>query len=383
MSSKYEAYLPQAEDILKERHWLKDFALAKEVAKRNNIPQDSFYGLRSYLKRNLFDNNKFEEILRGGGFSEDNWSHGWLKTKEGTVYIRNEEDTIEIQDVFEDLKQQLDQYSPKIPKIKYPLLEGEPHCLVLDPADIHFGKLAMLGDTGQEYNIEIARQRVRDGVMGILGKVKGFDIEQIVFVIGNDALHIDNPKRTTTAGTPQDTDKMWHTAFNAAKDAYIEVLSTLVSIAPVRVVYNPSNHDYMSGYMLAQVVHAWFRKSGDITWDIDIRHRKYYRYYNSLMGFSHGDGAKEKDLPSLMPTEATEDYVRSKYKYYYLHHLHHAIGKVIGRTKEHIGLQVEYLKSPSAADRWHQDNGYTSCAGIEAFLHSREGGQCARLTHNF
>ena len=52
--------------------------------------------------------------------------------------------------------------------------------------------------------------------------------------------------------------------------------------------------------------------------------------------------------------------------------------------KDFIGMTVEYLRSPSGADKWHSDKGYVgSKISIEAFIHHPTGGQVARLTHNF
>ena len=102
-------------------------------------------------------------------------------------------------------------------KFKYEKIRRQnyslPCLLVIDPADIHVGKLASSFETGEDYNTQIAVQRVREGVDGILHKASGFNIEKIVFVAGNDILHIDTPKRTTTSGTPQDTDGMWYDNF--------------------------------------------------------------------------------------------------------------------------------------------------------------------------
>ncbi len=85
--------------------------------------------------------------------------------------------------------------------------------LVIDPADIHIGKLASSFETGEDYDSQIAVKRVKKGVKGILEKSNGFNIDKILFVGGNDILHIDTPKRVTTAGTPQDTHGMWYDNF--------------------------------------------------------------------------------------------------------------------------------------------------------------------------
>jgi hypothetical protein len=250
--------------------------------------------------------------------------------------------------------------------------------LVIDPADVHIGKLASSFETGEDYNCQIAVQRVKSGVEGILKKASGFTIDKIVFVAGNDILHIDTPKRTTTSGTPQDTDGMWYNNFLIAKKLYIDVLDTLIQVADVHFMFNPSNHDYQSGFFLADSISSWYNKCENITFDTSIAHRKYYQYHNNLIGTTHGDGAKMQDLPLLMAQEAREEWSSAKNRYVYIHHIHHKM------SKDFIGVTVEALRSPSGTDGWHHRNGYQHAPkAVEGFIHSKEHGQMARLTHLF
>jgi hypothetical protein len=253
----------------------------------------------------------------------------------------------------------------------------EAYLLIVDPADIHVGKLSQSFETGEDYDNQIAVQRVKEGVEGIIEKVKGFPIDKILFVGGNDILHIDTPKRTTTSGTPQDTDGMWHTNFLIAKELYIDVLKRLLQVSDVHFVFNPSNHDFTHGFFLADVIQTYFKDCKNITFDCDIRHRKYFRYYSNLIGTSHGDGAKTQDLPLLMAQES-KDWSDTKHRYVYTHHVHHKT------AKDFIGVTVESLRSPSSADGWHSRNGYQHAPkAIEGFLHSKAHGQIARITHIF
>jgi hypothetical protein len=256
-------------------------------------------------------------------------------------------------------------------------VDEESYLLIVDPADCHVGKLAQSFETGEDYDNQIAVRRVKEGVEGIIEKVKGFPIDKILFVGGNDILHIDTPKRTTTSGTSQDTDGMWHTNFLIAKELYIDVLKRLLQVADVHFVFNPSNHDFTHGFFLADVIKTYFKDCKNITFDCDIRHRKYYRYYNNLIGTSHGDGAKTQDLPLLMAQES-RDWSDTKHRYVYTHHVHHKT------AKDFIGVTVESMRSPSSADGWHSRNGYQHAPkAIEGFLHSKEHGQIARITHIF
>lgn len=251
------------------------------------------------------------------------------------------------------------------------------HLLVIDPADVHIGKLSDSFETGEDYDSQIAVQRVKEGVQGILNKVKGFDIDKILFVAGNDILHIDTPKRTTTSGTPQDTDLMWYKNFLMAKQLYVEVLLKLIDIADIHFVYNPSNHDYQSGFFLADVIQTYFKDCDNITFDCSIAHRKYFTYGQNIIGTTHGDGGKVQDLPLAMAHEA-KDWSNCKHKYIYTHHVHHK------NSKDYMGVTVESLRSPSPADSWHHRNLYQHAPqAIEGFLHHKDFGQIARITHIF
>ena len=145
---------------------------------------------------------------------------------------------------------------------------------MVDPADIHIGKLATAFETGEEYNSQIAVKRVIEGVKGIVRKANGFDIDKVLFIGGNDILHIDTPKRQTTSGTPQDTDGMWYENFLIAKQLYVDVIQMLLSVADVHFVFNPSNHDYTNGFFLADVIQTYFKDCKNITFDCSICSQK-------------------------------------------------------------------------------------------------------------
>ena len=372
----------------KTRKWLSNYEAKflglepKENAKgrtqaRYNISQDDFervqYEFRNKGVRDSCDKLEVDPTTV---------KHLWKKTKDESVFVKNplyvtqEEKTyLDLRDaILDDLKK----FEPKHTKIKRKALK-DPHLLVIDPADIHIGKLARAFETGDEYNSNIAVKRVKEGVEGILQKSNGFNIEKILFIGGNDILHIDTPKRTTTSGTPQDTDGMWYDNFLTAKQLYVDVLQMLMNVADVHFTFNPSNHDYTNGFFLADVIQTYFRNSKNITFDCSIAHRKGFMYGNNLIGTTHGDGAKIPDLPLIMANEFPQEWAMTKHRYVYTHHVHHKT------SKDFHGITVESLRSPSGTDSWHHRNGYGvgGVKAVEGFVHSKEHGQVARLTHIF
>lgn len=310
------------------------------------------------------------------GLPVENVSNYWYKGKQYSIHVKGDKAKT-YEEIRDDIVASMQEYSPVYPVInRNNIVDG--HLLIVDPADIHIGKLATAFETGDSYNVEIATKRVLDGVRGIIQKAQGFNIDQILFIAGNDILHTDSPKRTTTSGTPQDTDGMFYENFICAKNLYIEVIELLLQVADIHFVFNPSNHDYQSGFFLADVIQSWFRLCPNIKFDCSIAHRKYFQYGDNLIGTTHGDGAKPQDLPMLMAVEAKDMWANTSHRYVFSHHLHHKV------SKDFIGVTVESLRSPSGTDSWHHRNGYQHATkAVEGFIHHKEFGQVARLSHIF
>lgn len=308
------------------------------------------------------------------GIPIEDVNYYWHKSEKFSINVKNKSNP---EDIQAEIIKRMQEHSPVYTTITYSQV-NDPHLLVIDPADIHIGKLCRAFETGEEYNSQIAVQRVREGVEGILQKSNGFNIEKILYIVGNDKLHIDTPKRTTTSGTPQDTDGMWYDNFLMAMQIDVDIIEMLRLIAPVHVQYDPSNHDYTNGFFLVQAIQAWFRNCGNVTFNASISHRKYYQYGANLIGTTHGDGAKVQDLPLLMAQEAPKEWSESKHRYFYTHHIHHKTSKDFG------SVCVESLRSPSGTDSWHSKLGFQhSPQAIEGFIHCPKHGQVARLTHIF
>jgi len=344
-----------------------------------NKSEGSLYmNVYNWIKKHKAEVNNpgLADACEEAGVPIEKVKHGWYKGQHWSIAFKQDDQGPTFEDMLNDHLDAIKNHTYKYEKIQR-TISTDGHLLVVDPADVHIGKLSTVFATGKDYNNQIAVRRVKEGVRGILEKASGFQIEKILFVAGNDILHIDTPKRTTTSGTPQDTDGMWYDNFLIAKRLYVEVLEELMKVADVHFVFNPSNHDYTHGFFLADAIQTWFKDCENITFDSDLRHRKYYKYGKNLIGTTHGDGAKQNNLGELMSIEATDMLDKGDFRYWYLHHYHHKM------AKDTVSCTIETLRTPSEADRWHADNGYMNMPAIEGFIHSRDKGQIARLTHYF
>lgn len=365
-------------------------------------------GLVDLLNDQLAEKQLMNDSQEHGFIAED-VSGYWVKVKDGnSYYVRCNRPDAPSYPVFKDeLIAEMQAHSPKYDRaVIDPYAE---HLLVLNPADVHIDKLCMIDETGHNYTAAIAVQRMRQGIMAAVGKARLHGTKQVLLTIGNDIMHFDTPFKKTTAGTHQDSSgEQWWSMFQIAKAAFIEMIEALAQEFEVTLCLVPSNHDYTSSYYLADTLLSWFHNHPSVSFGYNnnlatIKHRKYVEFGCQLIGLTHGDGAKESELASLMQFEAREPWGRVKYGYWYTAHLHHKRRFVLAPTKQRLekdlnGVTIisnyspemtdeaiwgETMRSPSPADGWHNRNGYENMCAVESFLHHPWKAQVGRFTEFF
>ena len=395
MTSKYTIYKDEIIQLWNQNHGYT--AIADILIDNHNLAITSNY-LRKQVARiinykstisdlsNINHNSALNEHLKERGINKDDVvSVKHWQSMSGDLrfsIVTKEKQRIRENELLEKIKDLIEKHKPYYAPIKRD--DEANHLLVINPADIHIGKYAHKTETGESYNKEIAVERVLEGIEGLITKSKGFTVERILFCVGNDILHIDNVYQTTTKGTIQDTDGKWWEHFEIALELYVKCVERLRQIAPVDVLHSMSNHDYQSGFHLAHALKSWFKDDPEISFDISVAHRKFYQYGLNLIGLEHGDGAKMDNLPLLMAQEKPKMWANTKYRYWYLHHLHHKVKHKWRDAKDFIGVSVEYMRSPSGTDSWHSRKGFCGVhKAVEGFIHQKESGQVARLVHYF
>lgn len=346
----------------------------------------------------------------GGIQDSRNLAHFWKIVKDETgngysLFVKNPKSGQDVR--IEDLVRQTILQTPtKLNKLPPREDTTGEHLLVIDLADVHFLKLCVKTETGHVYNREVARHRVIEGTKSLLRMAKPWGIGRILFVMGNDILHVDGPRTSTTSGTYQDSDGTIFEGFMDAGDAMETAINEASLLADVDLIHCMSNHDWLMGWALTQAVAGRLRVNPRVRatpYNISERHRKYYRFERNLFGLTHGDGAKEEKLYGVMVKEAREHISECLNLYWLLHHVHHKDRKTRGefaylREKDHNGmtamisglpmiegasLNIEYVRSPSPPDGWHDRNAYVNRQAVECFIYHPTIGQRARFTEWF
>ena len=356
-------------------------------------------------------NKHIKEACEVGGIQRvSDLSHGWkiVKGEDGNGYSLFFKNPLQDEELdFIDMVRNACQQNSKPPKIQQQAKPKGTRLVLLSLADIHFLKLCVKSETGYEYNRKEARRRVLQGVQNLLNEINLKQVGRFLFVLGNDILHVDNAKKTTTAGTGQDVDGSIFQGFADAKESMVDAINILSEHAPVDLIHCMSNHDWTMGWALSQCVGEHFLNNKNVTstpYSLSESHRKYYKYGQNLLGLSHGDGAKEEKLYGLMVKEARAHISSSRNLYWILHHMHHKIRKSRGANgafqieKDHVGMttvkigtphiqgediMIEYVRTPSPPDGWHDRKGYSNRQAAECYIFDPDQGMKTRHTEWF
>ena len=258
--------------------------------------------------------------------------------------------------------------------------------------DLHVGKLAWRGETGENYDTKIARERFLSTIKTLIERASGFNYSKILFPVGNDFFNSDNINNTTTKGTPQDEDLRWQKTFNVGVNLLVDAINLLKQTGvSVDVLVIPGNHDFERSYYMGAYLSAWFNNDPVVKINNGASPRKYYSFGKVLLGFTHGSEEKETSLPLLMATdiESKPMWSDTKYHEWHLGHIHrkrdmkYTILDKARITNEDLGVTIRYLSSLTGTEEWHHKKGFVGAikAG-EAFIWNDEAGLIAHLNSN-
>lgn len=256
------------------------------------------------------------------------------------------------------------------PKIRW-VPDDERHMLEVDVFDAHVGKLAWHEESGENFDSRIATDRVEAAVEDLLAQAKHYPLDSILLPWGNDLQQVDNLNGTTTSGTAVDRDSRYQLMYRRTFALSRRVISRLASVAPVRVLIVPGNHDQLSTFTLGVAIEAYFHADRRVSVDNSARPRKYHRYGTTLLGFAHGHAEPHRRLPMLMPVEEPTLWSQTTYREFHVGHFHKSKVTEPVKVDGENGVRVRILHALSGTDAWHATQGYVGeQAAAEGFVWS-------------
>lgn len=271
--------------------------------------------------------------------------------------------------------------SQKVPPKKRYNLKNNRHQVMLSIPDIHFGKLAWAATSGEDYTLETARDRYLEAVAFLAHETSIWNPSQINYVIGNDALHVDNGRSTTTKGTYVESDCKWQDAYIQLATTLKDSINLLKEYAPVNVIVVPGNHDEEKMFTMGHAVGWLFEDDPNVNVDWSPVHRKYATLGNTMIMFEHGHNMQreKKGVGHLMASEQPEMWANSIYREVVTGHWHHKKDILVESMQVDTikDVTIRFLPSLAGTDEWHHKHGYINIKAAEAHVYDMESGHRA------
>lgn len=244
---------------------------------------------------------------------------------------------------------------------------------VIPMGDPHFGLYAWHQDAGDDFDLEIAEKLTCGAIDRLIASSPNSETALLLNL--GDMFHADNQKNVTNSGHQLDVDGRWAKVQQVGLKATIYCLQRLLE-KHEKVIFriNKGNHDGHSSYALALMISCYFHNEPRIHVDLSPSVCWYYQFGKVLIGSTHGDTVKGKDMLSIMAADKPEEWGKSKYRYWYVGHVHHK------DVKEYHGGIVEYFRTMAARDAWHQGQGYRAGRDMCAIILHKDFGEIER--HN-
>lgn len=237
--------------------------------------------------------------------------------------------------------------------------------------DPHFGMYAWWQDAGADFDLDIAEKLTCAAVDRLVAAAPEGSIGVLLNL--GDMFHADNQKNTTNSGHQLDVDGRWAKVQQVGLRAKLHCIRRMLQKhSKVVVRINKGNHDGHSSYALALMVSCYFHNEPRVEVDLSPGFCWYYQFGEVLIGSTHGDTIKGKDMGAVMAADMPKAWGNTTHRYWFVGHVHHK------DVKEYPGVIVEYVRTLAARDAWHQGQGYRAGRDMQLVVLHRKFGEVER-----
>jgi hypothetical protein len=258
-------------------------------------------------------------------------------------------------------------------KTAKPKLHDADLLTVIPMGDPHFGLMTWAKEVGENFDLKIAEELTFGAVDRLCELTPASEIAMLLNL--GDFYHADNStNRTPISGASLDVDGRFQLIAQVGLRAMARCIRRLLEKhATVVVRNNRGNHDPHQAYMLSLALDALFSEEPRVTVEMTPASFYYYRFGKTLIGSTHGDGAKLGDLPLIMASDVPHDWAASTWRVWHCGHVHH------DQLKDHPGCTVETHRTLAANDAWHRHMGYRSGRDLKAIIYHKTHGEVSRI----
>ena len=343
----------------------------REVARQYGLNESSVREIIKRAKRHLEMDPAVSSAMSAAGMQDADILHsGWIKTETASLYFKVPQEAA-TNDLLERIREAMD--GIKVAEALPPPEHHNSDLMTVYPLfDVHLGMAASLLETGEEYSTYIAAKRVIDCVSKCT--MSAPPSKHAVILVGGDLLHHNDATNMTKSGHILDVS----TRIDETIEVAIWAIATAIEIAAKRhervsVAIIPGNHDRDAYLAVMFALRERYRNNERI--EVQRHYGDFFvmEFGQIMLTAHHGDKAKAERLVMHMANEWPEMWGRTKYRYYFTGHLHHAKLQDIG------GVQVEQLRAITARDAYSASHAYSARSEMQAITYHQHRGEVSRV----
>lgn len=242
--------------------------------------------------------------------------------------------------------------------------------LELPAMELHLGKMAWSGDTGQDYDKDIAQERFYAILDEIVEQQRIEQCGTCLLCVGNDFFNSDTVNATTTRGTPQQSDLRWKKLYNIGLQLHIDEIETLRPLFnKIEVRYCPGNHDTMASFYLYIALACYYKDDKTVNFVDNFKEVQCFEWGKCAIAFTHGYGNLKRLIKSI-PIEFRLEWAKCPYFELHLGHLHKEMV-----VDDDSGLITRRVGSPTGTDQYHYEERFIGATQkYQTFVWDKEKG---------
>lgn len=239
--------------------------------------------------------------------------------------------------------------------------------------DAHFGMLAHAAEVGENFDLKIAEQDMREAFARVINEVPA--CERCVINDLGDFTHYENfDAKTEASGIDLDFDSRFPKMIKIYSRTMRFIIDrALTRFQTVDVIINQANHSRTNDIWMAELLRVAYPERVNVLNNDTVFIA--YRMGRTFVMVHHSDKCKPKDLAGVMATDFAKDWGETRYRYIDIGHIHHSMV-----SKEHPGVQIESFNQLAGADKWAHDHGYRNRKSITVIQRSKTYGEISRRT---
>ena len=288
-------------------------------------------------------------------------------------WIKSDSPREEFLEAYKTALSELAAALPAVPTVAEPTATMDDLATLYISNDVHFGALMWDKESGDDYNIDIARTQIYEAYDHLFASSPSSRVGIVVDL--GDLLEADNNKNMTPkSGNVLSVDSRYPKVLRVAYEALIYAVTKALTKHEIVYFYNiEGNHDLNTGHAIREVIRVAFANNPRVFVSDSPAPIKYHQHGQVLLQFAHGDGMKMRQAGEVMAHDCQSIFSETRYRFSHFGHTH------VDSVYDGKICRVESHRNLAPNNHWAHHMGYRRQPGtMKSITYHNTKGEIAR-----